>query len=70
MKVRMKVSLAGTEFSYYHGQEVEVPDKLGEALCSDGRAEPIEPKSKSKAKTNGRAGAERTSAKPADAEER
>lgn len=69
MKVRMKVSLAGPDHSWHHGEEVELPDALAEALCSDGRAEPIEPPKRTQ-KKNGRSGAERTTAKPADSEER
>lgn len=33
-KIRLNVSIAGNDFAWSRGQEVEVDDALAEALCS------------------------------------
>ena len=38
----MNTSLAGVGFTLNAGEEAEVDDELGAALCSDGRAERID----------------------------
>lgn len=41
MKVRMNVSIAGVNFSYHPGQEVELPDEMAEKWAAAGHCEPI-----------------------------
>lgn len=40
MRIRMNTSLAGPFESWDQGQEYEVDEAFGRALCADGRAEP------------------------------
>lgn len=41
MQVRMKVAMAAADWAWAPGQEVEVSDHVGTAMCADGRAEPV-----------------------------
>lgn len=44
MRVRMLVSHAGNDFSHKPGDEVEVPEHVGQAMLADGRAtQPTKP---------------------------
>ena len=48
MRIRMNTSLAGAFESYDHGQEYDVAEDLGRALCADGRASEVAPPPPSK----------------------
>lgn len=41
MKVKIKRSIAGTEFSYYPGQEIDIDEDLARKWQESGIAEPI-----------------------------
>ena len=43
MRIRMNTSLAGPFESWDQGQEYDVDEDFGRALCEDGRASPARP---------------------------
>lgn len=72
MRIKMNRSLAGPDVAYRPGQEYDVDDTLGKALCADGRASQVQAEPKPKRSQGKRGGqkAEGTSAAPAGSVEK